>query len=69
MIDKWDNDAPVKDETLTFSDLCNELQLLRIDSQMLCKNSPVLCGLVQHADIFGILENILDFLTPEKVVG
>ena len=68
MIDKRDNDAPVKDETLTFSDLRHKLQLLRIDPQMLCKNSPVLCSLIQHADIFGILENILDFLAPEKVL-
>ena len=68
MIDKRDDDAPEKDETLTFSDLRHKLQLLRIDPQMLCKNSPVLCGLVQHADIFGILENILDFLAPKKVL-
>jgi hypothetical protein len=68
MVDERHDTAAIKDKPLAFSGPGDEFQLVRADPEVLREDRPVFRRLVQHADIFGVLENVLDLPAAQKIL-
>ena len=67
MIDEWENDIAVEQQSFTFTGMGNIGQLVGRDVQGVGKNLPVTRRLIQHDDKVRVLEDILNFPAGQQV--
>ena len=63
------DDIAIEQQALAFAALGDVGQLMRRNAQLLRQNLTVTRCLVEHIDVVGVLENVLDFLGSQQVVG
>ena len=69
MIDERQYDVPVEEEAFPFAGVRDIGELMRTDIQLFRKDLAVARRLVEHIDEIRVLENILDLVGGEQVVG
>ena len=67
MIDEWENDIAVEQQSFTFTGMGNIGQLVGRDVQGVGKNLAVTRRLIQHDDKVRVLEDILNFPAGQQV--
>ena len=67
MIDEWENDIAIEQQSFAFTGMGDIGQLVRRDIQGTGENLPVASSLVQHDDKVRVLKDILNFPAGQQV--
>lgn len=63
------DDIAIEQQAFAFAALGDVGQLMRRNAQLLRQNLTVTCRLIEHIDVVGVLEDILDLARGKQVVG